>query len=231
MPAKGPPRSPGYARLSEPGRTRRGRRPDAPGRSSSSVACSPTSPRSRGSAWRDPTVTSAAGSSSTMRAMPCSTNPSGSAARMLSCATRCWTRASRPARRGRVRTPAWRCCSTAVWSAHAGVEARAQLTLDAVDAQAAALGDLAAARDARGVGRALAPDRIVTRTAALRRRALRRRAAAPHDRGSHAASSCRAEHVDVVAAALVTVQPAIVEAAPDVVASVREAVPIPHHRG
>ena len=37
------------------------------------------------------------------------------------------------------------------------------------------------------------------------------------------------EHVDLVAAALVTVQPPIVDAAPDVVASVREVVPIPHH--
>jgi len=112
---------------------------------------------------------------------------------------------------------------------HAVVEARAQLTLDAVDASAAVLGDLAT-RETRAVwierlhmiGSSLDPrryadarfvaERLHRMTAGRRRIAL------------------RAEHVDVVAAALVAVQRSIGEAAPDVVASVKEAVPIPHHR-
>lgn len=111
---------------------------------------------------------------------------------------------------------------------HAVVETRAQRTLDAVDASAAVLGDLAA-RDSRAVwvermhmiGSSLEPRRYTDARFVAERlhrmTAGRRRIELPE------------EQVDLVTAALVTVQPPIVEAAPEVVVSVREAVPIPHH--
>ena len=112
---------------------------------------------------------------------------------------------------------------------HAAVAARAQLTLDAVDAQAAALGALAA-RETRTVwverlhviGASLEPRRYADARFVAER--LHRMTA------GRTRIELSEEHVDVVAAALVTVQPAIVDAAPDVVESVREAVPIPHRR-
>ena len=110
----------------------------------------------------------------------------------------------------------------------AAVEARARRTLDAVDAQARSLGTLAI-RETRTVwverlhliGSSLEPRRYADARFVAER--LHRMTA------GRTRIELSAEHVDVVAAALVTVQPAIVEAAADVVESVREAVPIPHH--
>jgi hypothetical protein len=109
------------------------------------------------------------------------------------------------------------------------VAARAQRTLDAVDAQAAALGALAT-RETRtvwvkrlhAIGSSLEPRRYTDARFVAER--LHRMTA------GRTRIELSEEHVDVVAAALVTVQPAIVEAAAGVVESVREAVPIPHHQ-
>ena len=109
------------------------------------------------------------------------------------------------------------------------VEARVQRTLDAVDAQAATLGALAVPTTRAAwverlhvIGASLEPRRYADARFVAER--LHRMTA------GRTRIELAEEHVDVVAATLVTVQPAIVEAAGDVVESVREAVPIPRHR-
>jgi hypothetical protein len=114
--------------------------------------------------------------------------------------------------------------------ADAPIEAIAQTTLDSIDTHADELGGLVTS-ETRAVwverlhmiGSSLEPRRYADARFVAER--LHRMTA------GRRRIELRAEHVDVVAAALVEVQPTIAEAAPDVVAAVREAVPIRHHRG
>ena len=155
---------------------------------------------------------------STTRAMRSSTSPSGSDPRTASCATRCSTPASSPVPPAPARMRASRCCSTGGWWRTRPSTRTRRVVLDAVRADAPTSSPTSRRpRRARVwverlqmIGASLDPARYHDR-------AVRRRTAAPHDQLDVGASSSRADQVDTVTATLREFQPAIADAAPEVV--------------
>ena len=139
-----------------------------------------------------PRVRSGGAWSSTTRATRCSTSPSGSEPSNRELRDVLVRRGRRLRRgRGRARTRGWRCCSTAGWWRARQWSRPRQVTLDAVGVGRARSRGVWPARRRQAawverlhlIGSSLAPR-------ALRRRPVRRRAAAPHDRraSSHRAT-------------------------------------------